>query len=225
MKFFVIEGLDASGKSTQLRLLQKYLKTIKVKFKFLHFPRTNVPIYGELIARFLRGDFGDINFVNPYLVALIYAGDRKDASELIQSWLNQDYLVITDRYVYSNIAFQCAKLNNIKERKALKNWINHLEYNYNKIPKPDLGLFLDVPFEFTKQKLCQDRKGDDRAYLKGQKDIHEHNLKFQQRVRDTYLWLVKEEPDFQLITCKDKNNKILPQESIFQSILNKLSLD
>lgn len=225
MKFVVIEGLDASGKSTQLDLLQNYLNDKKVKFKYLHFPRTESPVYGELIARFLRGEFGKINFVNPYLVALIYAGDRKDASELIQGWLYQNYIVIADRYVHSNIAFQCAKLNNTKEREALKNWINYLEYNYNKIPKPDVSLFLDVPFEFTEKKLCQNRKGDDRKYLKGGKDIHELDLKFQQQVKNMYLWLVKDDPDFKIINCSDEDNKMLPPKSIFQSIISKLKLD
>ncbi len=225
MKFVVIEGLDASGKSTQLDLLQRHLKAGKVNFRYLHFPRTDAPVYGELIARFLRGEFGKINSVNPYLVALLYAGDRKDASELIQSWLRQNYLVIADRYVHSNIAFQCAKIDNIKEREALKNWINYYEYYYNKIPKPDLGLFLDVPFEFTVKRLRQGRKGSDRKYLKGQKDIHEHDLEFQKRVREMYLWLVKEDPGFKLVSCKDENDKMLPPEFIFQRILNRLHMD
>jgi dTMP kinase len=225
MKFIVIEGLDASGKSTQLGLLHNYLKTNNIKYKYLHFPRTDAPVYGDLIARFLRGEFGNINTVNPYLVALLYAGDRKDAAELVQSWIHQDYLVIADRYVYSNIAFQCAKVNNKSEREALKNWIIYFEYHYNKIPKPDLSLFLDVPFEFTIKKLGQDRKGHDRVYLKGKRDIHEDDIKFQQSVRDMYLALVREDPDFQLIDCKDKKNSILPPQSIFRSILKKLKLD
>lgn len=224
MKFFVIEGLDASGKSTQLELLQRYLANNKVNFKYLHFPRTDSPVYGELIARFLRGEFGNLNLVNPYLVALIYAGDRKDASELIQSWLQKGYIVIADRYVHSNVAFQCAKLNDKKQQENLKQWINYLEYTYNRIPKPTLSLFLDVPFGFTRKKLSQKRRGYDRDYLQGQKDIHENDLAFQQKVRDCYLWQVKDEPDFQIIDCKDKNNNILPPDSIFQSVLDKLQL-
>ncbi len=225
MKFVVIEGLDASGKSTQLELLQQYLRTKRVNFKYLHFPRTDASVYGDLIARYLRGEFGNINSVNPYLVALLYAGDRKDASSIIQGWLNEKYLVITDRYVHSNIAFQCAKISNKKEREVLKNWIYYLEYQYNKIPRPSLGLYLDVPFEFTVKRLKQGRKGNDRTYLRGRRDIHEHDLEFQKRVRDMYLWLVKEDPDFRLINCKDENNEMLPPESIFQKIVNMLQPD
>jgi dTMP kinase len=224
MKFFVIEGLDASGKSTQIEFLQRYLTNNKVNFKYLHFPRTDSPVYGELIARFLRGEFGNLNLVNPYLVALIYAGDRKDAAELIQSWLHQGYIVIADRYVHSNVAFQCAKIDDKNQREDLRLWINYLEYTYNKIPKPTLSLFLDVPFGFTRKKLSRKRRGNDRDYLKGHRDIHENDLTFQQKVRECYLWQVKDEPDFQIIDCRDKYNNMLPSDSIFQHVLDKLQL-
>ena len=135
-KFVVIEGLDACGKSTQIKLLDDYLDSAGLRYKHLHFPRTDSPVYGEMIARFLRGEFGDINGVDPYLVALLYAGDRQGAKAIIEGWLRKDYLVIVDRYVYSNIAFQCAKVDVPAEKEKLENWINELEYGYNKIPAP-----------------------------------------------------------------------------------------
>lgn len=223
MNFFVIEGLDGSGKSTQINLLQDYFKKNNIKYKYLHFPRTDSLIYGELIAKFLRGELGNIESVNPYLVALIYAGDRKDASEMIHNWLKEGYVVLLDRYVHSNIAFQCAKTSE-NERKDLKDWIIKLEYEYFKIPKPQLSLFLDVPFSFTVKKLSQERKGDDRNYLSGAKDIHEENLDFQSKVREMYLWQVKEDKDFKLVNCSNESGDMLSPDEIFKNIIKQLKI-
>ena len=220
MKFIVIEGIDACGKSTQINLVQQYLKKNKIKYKYLHFPRTDSKIYGELIAMFLRGDLGDINNVNPYLVALLYAGDRNNAKKIISGWLNNNYLIIADRYVYSNIAFQCAKFDDAEKKDKLKQWIKYLEFEYNKIPLPDLSLFLDVPFEFTIKKLTKERSGEDRDYLKGHKDIHEQSMEFQTKVRSEYLTLINEEDNFHLINCSLNNKSILPAEKIFEKIIS-----
>jgi len=224
MKFFVIEGIDGSGKSTQVKLLMQYLESKTNPCKYLHFPRTDAPVYGDLIARFLRGDFGSINDVDPYLVALLYAGDRQDAAPMIQRWMEEGFFVILDRYVYSNIAFQCAKLSDDTKRQALKDWIMHLEFDYNHIPKPDLSLFLDVPFDFTRNNLSAARKGDDRDYLLGGKDIHEDDLAFQQRVREMYLWQVKENRDFKLINCVDERGGMKSPEEIFGEILGEIRI-
>jgi dTMP kinase len=187
MALLVIEGLDGAGKSTQVGLVQNYLNNKGLKYEYLHFPRIDSPVYGDLIARFLRGELGDINNVNPYLVALIYAGDRADAKLMLDKWLNQGSTVILDRYVYSNIAYQCAKIKDIQQKDTLKSWILETEFGYFKLPKPDMNIFLDVPINFTKRKLTEARSGSDRSYLNGQRDIHEDDLDFQSRVRDVYL--------------------------------------
>jgi len=220
MKFVNIEGLDGSGKSTQIKLLKKYFEENNIYYKYMHFPRTDSPIYGELIAKFLRGELGKMESVDPYLIALIYAGDRNDAKSQINEWLEQDYLVLIDRYVYSNIAFQCAKLNNNKEIDKLSDWIKHLEYEYFKIPRPDIEIFLDVPSEFTKQNLSKTRKGSDRKYLQGKQDIHEKNITFQEQVREIYLNEVKKEDNFHKIECYNESEKIHEPEVIKQKILD-----
>jgi dTMP kinase len=219
MSFIVIEGLDGAGKSTQIKLLQDYLGTRNIGFKYLHFPRTDTPYFGDLIARFLRGELGDIKSVNPYLVALIYSGDRTDASVTITSWLEEDYLVIVDRYVDSNIAFQCAKLDQAEGKEALRNWILSFEYEYNRIPRPDLVLFLDVPSQFTREKLTRIRTGGDRDYLNGRQDIHEEDLQFQEKVREVYLSEASRNPRFHVIDCRGKGLSILPPDEIFHKIL------
>ncbi|HER08589.1 MAG TPA: dTMP kinase [Bacteroides sp.] len=224
MRFIVIEGLDGSGKSTQLKLLQKHLNEASVPFRYLHFPRLEVGIYGKLVARFLRGEMGAIDRVDPYLVALIYAGDRADAAEQIRGWMDEGYLVIADRYVYSNIAFQCAKVDGRAEREGLRDWILNLEYGHHAIPRPDINLFLNVPQSFTTMQLFGDREGDDRAYLKGERDIHEENLEFQEKVRQNYLSLRDYVDDLLLIQCGDAAGSMMEPQAISEIILEKLAL-
>ncbi|MBN1186043.1 MAG: dTMP kinase [Bacteroidales bacterium] len=222
-RFIVLEGLDGSGKSTQVELFQDYLKYNKIPFRYLHFPRTDSPVYGELVAMFLQGKFGALDKVDPYLVALLYAGDRMDASEMIRSWLAEGLLVLVDRYVFSNIAFQCAKLTNKDEQEKLRKWILHLEYAYHKIPSPDLNILLTVPFAFTEVNLTQRRSGSDRDYLDGADDIHEADLEFQKRVREAYLWQLKLEPSFIGIDCADENGQILNKTTIHNKIIHELN--
>ncbi len=222
MSFIVIEGLDGSGKSTQLKMLKKHLEQNKISYKYLHFPRTEDGIFGDLVARFLRGDLGKIGEVDPYLVGLIYAGDRDNAKVKINKWIDNDELVIIDRYVYSNMAFQGAKLKTQEEKQELRNWLNNLEFNHYGIPKPDLSLFLDVPFSFTTNSLTNQRDGDDRDYLRGKEDIHEADLSFQENVRQEYLSLVKSDDSFKLVKCYYEDFEMLPPEQIFDKILLEL---
>ncbi|MBQ7222111.1 MAG: dTMP kinase [Bacteroidales bacterium] len=214
----VLEGLDGAGKSTQVKMITSHFAQIGKKTKFLHFPRFDAPVYGELIAKFLRGDFGDNNQVHPQLVALLYAEDRHDAAGMIREWLNEGYYVILDRYVYSNIAFQCAKLSSESDAAQLRDWIFDLEYNHYGIPKPDLNLFLDVPIGFIDSNLKNVRAGDDRNYLKGKKDIHEANMEFQVKVRNVYLQQCVLDDKFKRIDCADGEGKMLPEGAIFDKI-------
>jgi dTMP kinase len=224
MGFAVIEGLDGSGKSTQIKLLREYLNNHNVSYKYLHFPRTDAPVYGDLISRFLRGELGNISEVNPYLIALMYAGDRNDAKDTIQKWMDDGYFVLVDRYVISNIAFQCAKLHSDREQHELKEWILELEYEHNKLPRPDVNLFLDVPFDFTRTQLSGNRNGEDRKYLNGADDIHEASLEFQKNVRDVYLSL-EGERSFKILRCYNEKEEIFTPEDIFSEIIKILFKD
>ena len=224
MRFLVIEGLDGSGKSTQLKLLREHLEQNAVPYKYLHFPRLEEGVFGDLVARFLRGELGANDQVDPYLVALIFAGDRADASSQIRQWMDEGNLVIVDRYVYSNIAFQCAKLASPEEQKQLRDWILEFEFGYNNLPRPDLNLYLNVPFEFTRNQLNISRNGDDRAYLKGELDIHEENLDFQEQVRQVYLSLREHVDDLEIIECMDPEGTMLPPGDISNLIVKQMEL-
>lgn len=217
MSVIVIEGLDGAGKSTQVNLLKEFLAERKLPFRYLHFPRVEGGIFGDLVARFLRGEFGDNKTVNPYLVALIYAEDRQDTRKMLLDWINEGNIVILDRYVYSNIAYQCAKLDNAEEKEKLKKWIVDLEFGYYNLPRPALNVFFDVPFMFTSKKLTENRSGKEREYLQGGRDIHEEDLDFQMKVREVYLTLANE-PSFVRIDCSMNDSEMLPPAEIFSKL-------
>jgi dTMP kinase len=223
MPLIVLEGLDGAGKSTQLRLLRDHAINRGHVTEFLHFPRTDTPLYGETIARFLRGDFGRPDQVDPYTVALLFAGDRAVAAPTIREWLAGGRWVFLDRYIYSNIAFQGAKIDDPVERKRLKDWILDLELGIYKIPRPDISLFLDVPFRFTEAKLSARREGADRGYLDGAEDIHETSLDLQRRVREVYLDATRTDPALRVVDCSGSDGSMLPPQKIFEKILTQIS--
>lgn len=221
--FIVLEGLDGAGKSTQITKLKEMFRLRGVETEYLHFPRFDAPVYGELIARFLRGDLGTVEGVNPYLVALLYAGDRADAAKTIRGWIEQGKVVIVDRYVYSNIGYQCAKFAAGEERNRLCDWILHTEYEEFAIPRPDLSLFLDVPFSFTERKLTETREGDDRSYLQGGKDIHEASLDLQRRVREVYLEASERHADLEVVDCSTAEGAMASPEEIYERIMHHIT--
>ena len=223
----VLEGLDGAGKSTQVKLLKEYLAGKGVNLRYLHFPRYDAPLYGDLIGKYLRGDLGSIEQVHPQIVALLFALDRMDAAATIKEWLAAGDCVLLDRYVYSNIAYQCAKMatqgqygpQRQEQAEELRKWIFDTEYNKYGIPKPDLNLFLDVPISFVDSKLKESRSGDDdRDYLNGKSDIHEADIKFQISVREFYLKQTAADKDFVRICCEDAQGNMLPPADIFNNI-------
>ena len=214
----VLEGLDGAGKSTQVKLLKEYLTKRCGDLEYIHFPRYQAPVYGDLISRFLRGDFGANDQVHPQLVALLFAEDRHGAGPDIRKALEEGKTVLLDRYVYSNIAYQCSKLPEGAERDALRDWIFNTEYGNFELPKPDLNLFLDVPIGFVEQSLTMHREGDDRNYLSGAQDIHEASIEFQKNVRNLYVKETERDAKFRRIDCSDANGHMLPPDDIFAKI-------
>ena len=215
----VIEGLDGSGKSTQVANVREYLTHRSGHApEYLHFPRFDAPVVGDMIARFLRGEFGRMEDVHPMIVALLFAEDRRDAASIIRGWLGDGRTVLLDRYVYSNIAFQCAKLSSEDESLALEDWILRTEYEEYGIPRPDLNIFLDVPLSFVGDRLASQRGGSDREYLGGREDIHEADMSFQKKVREMYLSQCLSDPRFVRIDCAGDNGDMLPPDSIFSKI-------
>jgi dTMP kinase len=225
-RFIVLEGLDGTGKSTQVKLLREYFGSRSLATHFIHFPRTDEEssVFGPMVARFLRGDYGPIENVHPELVALIYAGDRYNAADELKNHLKSGTHIIADRYVFSNIGFQCAKLSNNMEREELIRRIFSMEYEYFKIPEPDISVFLHVPIDFVEQQLRSERSGEGRNYLQGRSDIHEQSMDFQRAVEQVYLDACRLFPD-QLIyhSCINAQGNMMTPQEIHQQLVQLLT--
>ena len=214
----VIEGLDGAGKSTQVRLMKEYLESVCPSLEYIHFPRYGAPVYGGLIGKFLRGGFGEIDKVHPQLVALLFAEDRHGAAPEMKRVLASGGTVLLDRYVYSNIAYQCAKMPDAESAEDLREWILNTEYGQFSLPRPDLNIFLDVPIGFVEESLARHREGGDRGYLNGAQDIHEADIEFQKRVRSMYLRQASLDPSFVVVDCSGPDGRMLPPDEIFAKL-------
>jgi len=161
--FVCIEGLDGSGKSTQTRLLaEKLQKTRRVLL-------TVEPSRGR-IGTFIRQSYlyGE-NRLSSVVEALLFAADRVDhVQNEIAPALETGDVVISDRYVYSSLAYQGAAGLSLE-------WIEKVNSH---ALRPDIALFLDVDLGTVMKRL------------KPRKSVME-NLETQERVRGYYLDLVK----------------------------------
>lgn len=205
--FLVIEGIDGSGKSIQIELLREYYSEKKVPFEIISFPRYKDNLYGKLIRRYLEGEFGDIGEVNPYLLALAYAGDRMLAKSTIEGWLNKGKVVIANRYTFSSKAHMGANISKDKREEFLK-WLDDLEYGTNRLPKPDLTILLDVDSEIGQKNARQHKL----------RDIHEQNLVHLKNASQLYLRLSKTEPNWVVVNCME-GGKMRPIEDIHKDIV------
>ena len=194
----VLEGLDGAGKSTQVKKLREYLTARCGELDYIHFPRYESAVYGDLISRFLRGEFGPNDAVHPQLVALLFAEDRHAAADEIKAKLAEGKMVLLDR--------------------RLRKWIFDVEYGAFGEPVPDLNIFLDVPITFVEKNLASSREGDDRSYLVGAQDIHEASIAFQSRVRQMYLRQAELDPSFKVLGCSDESGAMESPDVIFASL-------
>ena len=220
-RLVAFEGLDGSGKSTQVNLLLKLLEQERVKHEHISFPRTSEPGYGEAIGMFLRGEFGVAESANPYLIAALFAGDRAGAKPILDDWLSKGRLVLVDRYFYSNLAFQSAKLSNSKERQHFRAWIRRIEFEYHRIPDPDVTFFFDVPFDFVRANIRK-RPKERRSYLNGLVDVHESDLALQERVALEYRSFGAKDHSFCTISCATAAGQMRSPQNVHQEILRML---
>ena len=175
-KLIVLEGSDGSGKATQTTRLFERLQNLRVNVLRVSFPNYESES-SALIKMYLRGDFGgNAEDVNPYAAATFYAVDRFASFQTWKDFYAGDGVVLSDRYVGSNMAHQSAKLNRKVDRERFMNWLDDLEYKKFQLPRPDLTIFLDMPPAIA----AMLRK------KRGREDIHESDAAYMQKSYKTY---------------------------------------
>lgn len=221
-KLIAFEGLDGSGKSTQTKLLVERLKKEGYRTVMIDFPQYGQKSAG-LIEEYLNGKYGPSEKVGPYRASIFFACDRYDASFKIRNWLKGGKIIVSDRYVGSNIGHQGAKIKNKEERKEFIKWLCALEYDIFEIPKPKICFILKTFPKLSKKmapKINDSEKKKKRLLYLGRKkrDIHEEDIRHLQNSLDSYLQVAKEFPkDFKIIECTE-NGKFLPVDLIHQRI-------
>ena len=220
-KLIVIDGIDGSGKSTQIDLLMKKMKESGIKAKMIHFPHYE-NFFGGFIGHCLSEQYYNFLGTHPKIVSVLYAADRWESSQEIKKMLDSGINVVLDRYVSANQIHQGGKIKSIKKRNDFMKWLDEMEYNVFKIPRPDITLYLDLPTKIVLELLKKrDSSKIKREYLKKKKDVHEADVNFLINSRKSALKLSKEIPNFVKIECS-KNNKILSREEIHEMIYEKV---
>ncbi len=197
--FIVIEGIDGSGKGTQSVRLHERLNQSGHSATLLSFPRYQSTFFGARIGDFLNGKFGTLDQLPPFLVSLLYAGDRFESRNVLESARENSDVIVLDRYVPSNIAHQTAKAGP-EERSQLQEWIEHIEYNIFQLPKPDLVVLLDIPVSVSQELI---RRKNPRSYTDQTTDLQESDTSYLAAVRDVYLSLAKKSPNWQIVSVTD----------------------
>lgn len=224
-KLIVIEGTDCSGKETQSNLLIEKLKNDNVRIEKFSFPNYNSPTGKIIGGPYLGKSYicdgwfpeGAPN-VDPKVSALYYAADRLYNIDKIKFLLDNGVNVILDRYVYSNMAHQGGKLDNVSDRNSMYDWLDNLEFNLLELPKPDISVFLHMPFELSLT-LKKNREED--------LDQNEKDKNHLINAENAYIELANKY-DFYTIECNDGDRiKTIEEinEDLYNYVSNKIKMD
>ena len=213
-KLIVIEGVDASGKATQTKLLYEYLKEKYNKVEKIEFPDYE-SASSSLVKMYLSGEFGkNAEDVSPYVASTFFAADRFASYKTKWEKLyNDGYIIIADRYVTANMIHQASKFNSTEEKEKFLSWLEGFEYNLYSLPVPDLKFFLNVPpevsFELMKERL-------NKFTEKEEKDIHESNKEYLYKTYENAKYIA-DKYNFKIVNCV-KDNKLRAIDDIQEEI-------
>jgi len=209
-----VEGIDGSGKHTQAKLLEHSLLSRGYTVYATAFPQYE-SWFGHMVGKFLNGEFGPLEGVDPRFTAMLYAGDRFEAKARLQSALGAGKIVLIDRYVGSNLAHQVARAAAEKRSEFLR-WIEYLEYTIYGLPRENLILYLRVPPSHA-QKLVASKS--ERNYTRATHDLQEKSLRHLEDAAEMYDMLSRSRP-WATVQCYDaRSNSLRMPEDIAAEVL------
>jgi dTMP kinase len=213
-KLIALEGIDGSGKRTQLDLLADALQARGLATFRISFPRYE-SFYGKLVGQYLNGDFGALSAVDPHLSALLYAGDRLEARPEIEAALAAGQYVLADRYIGSNLAHQSERVAPEKRAEFLE-WLTRLEYGLYSLPVEDLVIYLRVPAAEA-HRLVGLKSA--RAYTTLQRDIQEADMQHLDQTAKMYERLATERNWVSIDCINVASGALRPPEEIHAAVL------
>lgn len=213
-KFIVLEGIDGSGKRTQLDLLANALSQRDLTFSRVSFPNYS-GFFGKMVGRFLNGEFGSLAQVDPHFSALLYAGDRLESKPELDGSLLAGEILLADRYIASNLAHQGARMPPEKRQEFLT-WLRDLEYRVYALPAEDLVIYLRVPVAEAHRLVAEKSARD---YTQKKRDLQEADVVHLEAAAGVYDELAKQKNWF-TIDCFDATTRALrAPEVIHKQIL------
>lgn len=215
-KLIVIDGLDGCGKSTQFEMLSKKLDENNIPCKCISFPDYDKPS-STLVKMYLGGEISNSpDGVNAFAASSFYAADRYVSYKL---YWEENYkcgeVILASRYVSSNAIHQMAKLPEEQWDEYLE-WLEDYEFTKLGLPRPDLIIFLDMPFEVSSKLITSRYKGDETK-----RDIHEADAAYLRSCRNSALYAAKAK-GWKIINCSDGESP-LSINTISDKIWNAVS--
>lgn len=195
-QLIAIEGIDGSGKGTQTKLLAERLRCEGFRVAQLGFPRYSQTFFGARVGDFLNGRFGQLWDLPPFLIALLFAGDRLESRDMLVSAIADHDVVLLDRYVASNVAHQSSRCPE-EEQLQVQEWIEHVEYAIHKLPRPTLNILLDIPVADAQQLILRKQARD---YTNLASDLQEADAVYLEGVRSTYRALASRQTNWHVVS-------------------------
>lgn len=191
----VFEGIDGSGKSTQVQLLSQKLQECKIPF-YLTMEPSDLPI-GALIRQILTGKMP----AHPKVIAALFTADRLDhlLNEVngIAHMIEKGMLVIMDRYYFSSFAYQSVDVP--------MDWVIQANALSCEILRPAVNIFLDIDVDTALERITKNRE---------QTELFEEKTRLIQ-VRERYMEAFKKLQDTEKVAIIDGNQS---QEKVAKEV-------